>query len=105
MSNEERFQRIEDKVDNLREDVIEIKVDMKHHIEKVEEHITGDKKIINEIQPLLAKLPGIVEIVEDHAFDKKLKKKRAETIKHYGSRLGLLSLIIGIVTGVIKLLA
>ena len=103
--NELRFQRIEDKVDDLKVDVTEIKIDMKHHMDKVEEHITGDKKIINEISPLLEKLPGLVEIVEDHAYAKRVKAERKEKAAEIGKRIGFVSMCIGIIAGIAKIVA
>lgn len=103
MSNEVRFQRMEDKIDSVKEDVMavksevsEMKTDIKHHMEKVEEHVAGDKKLINEIQPLLARLPQIVEMAEEYRVSKKIKDR---TVK----LLGFVGMIVGILAGLDKL--
>ena len=82
MVDEARFQRLEDKVDKVKEDIHEVKeqltaqiLDMRNHIEKVEEHIAGDNKIIKELEPVLAKLPHIVQMAEDYHEDKIVKKR------------------------------
>ena len=103
MSNEVRFQRMEDKIDSVREDVMavkaevsEMKSDIKHHMKKVEEHVAGDKKIINEIQPILAKLPQIVEMAEEYHVSKRLQQKAVKL-------LGVIGIIVGILSGLSKL--
>lgn len=103
MSNEVRFQRMEDKIDSVKEDVIavkaevsEMKSDIRHHMKKVEEHVAGDKKIINEIQPILAKLPQIVEMAEEYHVSKRLKER---TIK----LLGIIGMLVGIASGLSKM--
>ena len=82
MSDEKRLERLEDKVDVIKEDVTELKVELKLHMEKVDEHIAGDKKIINEITPLLSSLPALIDMAEDHQFRKKLKEETEEKAKH-----------------------
>lgn len=97
MSNELRFQRIEDKVDVIKQDVSEIRSDMKVHLSKVEEHITGDKKIIDELRPVLAKLPQIVEMAEEHHFAKQLKLKAMKII-------GGIAILAGIAASISRIL-
>jgi hypothetical protein len=94
---------MEDKIDSVKEDVIavktevsEMKSDIKHHMKKVEEHVAGDKKIINEIQPILAKLPQIVEMAEEYHVSKRLKER---TIK----LLGIIGMLVGIASGLSKM--
>ena len=103
MSNEVRFQRMEDKIDSVKEDVMavksevsEMKTDIRHHMEKVEEHVAGDKKLINEIQPILTKLPQIVEMAEEYHVSKRLKER---TIK----LLGIIGMLVGIASGLAKM--
>jgi hypothetical protein len=100
---EKKFERLEDKVDALKEDVSELKSDMKIHISKVEDRMLIDGKVLDQVGPLLGSLPILTEIAESHHFDKVLKKKRAEDIKFWGSRIGLISIIAGIVATISKL--
>lgn len=103
MSNEARFQRMEDKIDSVKEDVIavktevsEMKSDIRHHMQKVEEHVAGDKKIINEIQPVLTRLPQIIEMAEEYHVSKKLKDR-------FWRLAGGIGLLVGILSGLSKL--
>ena len=82
MSDEKRLERLEDKVDVIKEDVTELKVELRLHMEKVDEHITGDKKIINEITPLLSSLPALIDMAQDHQFKKKMMEEKEEEAKH-----------------------
>lgn len=109
--DERRFERLEDKVDEIKEDVGELKAGLKMHMEKVDEHIAGDKKIINEITPLLSSLPALIDMAEDHQYKKKrdeeqiekaerlttLRKAKNEKLRTWSIRLGLLSTVVGIV--------
>lgn len=102
-TQETRFQRMEDKIDSVKQDVTEVKVevqemkyDIKNHMKKVEEHVAGDKKIINEIQPLLARLPQIIEMAEEYHVSKKIKDRVLKT-------LGILGMLVGILAGLEKL--
>ena len=101
---ETRIDRLEDKVDSIKEDVTELKVDMKHLMPKIEEHITGDKKIINHLSPVLDKLPALIEIVEQDQFEKMKKKEKAEKRNNLITKLTLVSMIIGIGAGITKIL-
>ena len=103
MSNEIRFQRMEDKIDSVKEDVMEVKIevnemksDIKSHMNKVESHITGDNKIINELQPILNKLPHIVEMAEEYHVSKQIKKRVWKYVGGFG-------LITGIIGGLVKM--
>lgn len=108
--SEERFDRIEKKVDHLQDDVYEMRSDLKVHMHRMDEkmdrfedHIVGDNKIINHIQPLLERLPLLTEMVEDHNYKKIYKKKASEKIKYWSTRLGLVSIVVGIIFGALRL--
>jgi sugar-specific transcriptional regulator TrmB len=96
--------RLESKIDIIKEDVTELKTDMKYLMPKIEEHITGDKKIINALAPVIDKLPNLIEIVERDQYKKFKKAERNEKIKYYTSKLLLLSLVVGIGAGITKIL-
>lgn len=101
---ERRIDRLESKVDAIKEDVTELKTDMKHLMPKIEEHITGDKKIINALAPVIDKLPSLIEIVENDQYEKRKKAEKREKLKSLTTKLGLLSLIVGIGAGISKIL-
>lgn len=110
MSDERRLERVEEKVDIVKDQVSELRADFKVHSAKVsdkmevfEQHITGDEKIITHIQPLLERLPDIHEAVEEFRFEKKLKQQAAERRKKITWALGSASLILGIIAGITKL--
>jgi wobble nucleotide-excising tRNase len=103
VSDEVRFQRMEDKIDSVKEEISEVKVevteikaDIKYHIDRVEDHITGDKKIINEIQPILAKMPHIIEMAEEYHLSKKMKAKVWRAV-------GGVGMLVGIAAGLAKI--
>lgn len=112
--SEERFGRLEDKVDHIKEDVLEVKSEVKHmnetfqkQIELVNEHITGDQKIINVLEDLI---PDLKDMAIDHATakriiaEKKIKREeRLDKIKSIAAPLALISTVIGIIIGVVKL--
>lgn len=101
---EKRIDRLEDKVDAIKTDVAELKSDMKHLMPKIEEHITGDKKIINHLTPVIDKLPALIEIVERDQFEKMKRKEKAEKLKNLTAKLGFISLLVGIGAGISKIL-
>ena len=102
--DESRFQRLEDKVDAIKDEVSDLKTDMKVHMATVERHVTSDERIIEKINPLLDKFSEIVEVVEEHKFDKQLRQKKMEAVTKWTKRLGLISTIIGVIIGLSKLL-
>jgi hypothetical protein len=110
MSDDTRLERLEDKVDDIKEEVGEIKTDLKVHTTLVEDkmrvfedHITGDNKIITHIQPLLQDLPTIKEAVDQFKYEQIKKKKSSEKLKSIAAKLGIVSLVITILIGISKL--
>ena len=107
----EKIDKLEEKIDKVKDDVAELKTDFKIHAEKMntkmeifEDHITGDKKIINELQPVLEKLPTIVEIAEQYQFDKKLKQENIKKIKKWSLKIGFIGTVIGTAISLVKFL-
>lgn len=95
--SEKRFQRMEDKIDDVKKDVVEVKLevtemktDMKHHMEAVETHIMGDDKIITALEPIMSKLPHIVEMAEQYHLSKQIKAKVMKTAGYTGTLVGVL---------------
>jgi hypothetical protein len=103
MSDERRIERIEVRVDQIKDDVAELKADFKAHTKIVEEHVLGDTKIINEIRPLLDAIPHLTEMTKDYTSKKHVKEKRMETLKEWSLKLGLLTAIVTIFVGISKL--
>lgn len=99
---ESRFQRLEDKVDDVKQDLAELKIDIKVHMATIEHHISQDQKIINIIAPVMEKLPDMVQMIEDYRFDKELKERKMQSIKTWTVKLGLASTVIGIVITLAK---
>jgi hypothetical protein len=102
---------LDDKIEKVKDDVTEVKVALNTHIVKMdtkmevfEDHITGDKKIINEITPMLEKLPMLAEMAEDHVYKKRKKEESMEKLTLWSKRLGVIATIIGILTAITKLL-
>lgn len=114
--DEMRFGRLEDKVDKIKDDVHEIKHNniaiskiIEMHMETIEDHITGDNKIIANIEPLLDELPAIISMVKTYEVNKviverkrKEKTEKREKFTDYGKKIGLISLVVGIITSVTR---
>jgi hypothetical protein len=102
---------LDDKVEKVKDEVTDIKIALNSHVAKMdskmevfEDHITGDKKIINEITPMLEKLPMLAEMAEDHVYKKRKKEESVEKLTLWTKRLALISTVVGIVVGIVKLL-
>lgn len=93
--DESRFTRIETRVDEIKDDVAEIKAEQRvqgeniqAHTLAVQAHVAGDEKIITEIKPILDILPTLTEVIGEHQFNKEIKRRRAEKFKTWGVRIG-----------------
>jgi hypothetical protein len=116
--DENRFNRLEDKVDRLDEKVdsvdkttVEIKAKLERHVEVVEQQVTGDNKIITHIEPLIPHLGSIAEMAKDHQYQKMKRQERkdklgelGQKIKIWGSLLTLASVVLGILAKYTNLL-
>jgi len=116
MITEERFGRLEDKVDHVKEDLIEIKGEMKHmgekfheHIEIMNHHIAGDQKIIDVLEHLI---PDLSAMTLDYNTKKKMKEikvsrrtERMDKWRSYAAPLGVIATLVGIVATVSKVFA
>lgn len=85
MVSEERFAKLEDKVEEVKETVGDMRTELALHRQEseihrklIETHISGDNKIINEISPILHTLK---EIERDHKNKQFVKQKLGQTIK------------------------
>ena len=115
--DENRFARLEIRVDEIKDDVSELKADsklqreslkdikddIKQYTVEVKSHVAGDEKIISELVPLFDSLKHVLpEIIEKHEYEKKKKQESDAKIKYWASRLGLVSLSIAIISWVLK---
>lgn len=105
--DEIRFSRLEARVDEIKDDVAEVKAqqmitshnvdDLKGYIKEqteiVKSHVTGDDKIITEIGP----------IIEEFRYQQERKKRRIESAKIAGLKLSLVSGVVGIIVGIFKI--
>lgn len=106
--DEQRFQRLEDKVDVLKQDVTELKVNLTvgmekldGHIQEVRDHVAGDNKIINEITPVLGQLK---EMVDDYSYKKKRKEEAMDTVVSITKKSAMVTAICGALASVLKFL-
>jgi predicted nucleic acid-binding Zn-ribbon protein len=107
---DDRLVRLEDKVDQLKDDVADLKTDFKvmsakvsSKMDKFDEHIIGDNKIINHISPMLDKLPDLIDIVQEYRLEKKQKAERAESLKTWSLRATVVSSAIALIVFIQKI--
>lgn len=114
--SEERFSRLENKQDETKEIVIELRSDVKRtnervdtmntnferHIGIVEEHILGDNKIIDQLVEII---PDLADMVSDHKTKQAIKKEKKEKFNNFVSLCGSLAKIITFATVVCGLVA
>lgn len=100
--NESRFDKLDNKIEKVREDVSELKVDLKAHIveskinmDVIRDHVAGDKKIINAIEPLMSELPDLVNIIKEYQFNKLKKQKKLSFLNITKSKIAIL---VGVIT-------
>jgi chromosome segregation ATPase len=98
---EKRLTRVEDKIDNVKAEVVELRSHFKNHMTIVQEHIIGDNKIIDNLNPLLDNLK---ELVDDYKYKKTKKTRHKEALILWTKRLGLVSAIISVIYGIRGLL-
>lgn len=100
---DKRLDKLEEKVDAVKEDVMELKSDFKIHTTLIKEHVAGDNKVISDLKPILAKLPDIVQIVEDYQYSKMNRQKKMEFITEWTKKLTLVSTAIGVIYAILQL--
>ena len=112
-----RFTRLETRVDEIKDTVSkvearqevmtdsvkEIREEFHEHTSLIREHVTGDTKIIKEIQPLLDALPHLTSIADKHKYEEHKKKERNEKLTYWTKRLGLVIAALGTLTTLTKL--
>ncbi len=58
---EDRFERLDDKVDNVKLEVVELRGDIKRYTSEIIKHVSGDEKIVTEIMPTLLVFKHFIE--------------------------------------------
>lgn len=101
---DKRLDKLESKVDAVKEDIMELKSDFKIHTTLIREHVAGDTKIISDLKPILAKLPEIVEIVEDYQYSKLSREKKMKFIADWTKKLTFVSTAFGVVYAILQFL-
>ncbi len=105
--DEIRYSRLESRVDEIKDDLSEVKAEQKitnhniedlkshmiSHTESVKNHVAGDDKIIAQLLP----------IIDEFKFEKERKRRRLESLKAWGIRLGIPSILVGIIGGIVKI--
>jgi hypothetical protein len=94
-------------VDEIKDDVAEIKADqkinsshitdlkeaMKQYVDVTMKHVAGDEKIISEIAP----------IIEEFKYQQERKRRRAESMRYWGLKLGIPATVVAIIGGAVKI--
>lgn len=108
---ENRFERLDDKVDNVKIEVVELRSDIKRYTDEIIRHVGGDEKIVSEIMPTLLVFKQFVEtdlkdikeiILKDKANQvnqKEVEKKKQSfisTTKLIGGIAAAIATIVGI---------
>ncbi len=89
--SDERFNRLEtkvdkvnDKVEDVEKSVIKIESKMDNHMEMVKDHVSADTKITAILIPLI---PHLEAMTEDYAFQKKMEEDKAAKRKDIGDKI------------------
>jgi hypothetical protein len=107
--NDERFTRLESRVDEIKDNVSDLKAEHKilsnsfdllnrnvsEYTELVKNHVTGDNKIIKEIIP----------VIENFQYEQETKRRRVAFLKYWGLKLAIPATIVGIVAGVARIIS
>lgn len=58
---DDRFERLDDKVDNVKLEVVELRGDIRRYTSEIIKHVDGDEKIVTEIMPTLLIFKHFIE--------------------------------------------
>lgn len=110
MFDEKRMERVENKVEQINDSVVDLKIDVAKintkldtHISRIEDHILGDNKVINHIQPMVEKMPLIMEILEEYNYIKNSKLRSKAKLEHTIKKFTLVSVLLGIVYSIMRI--
>lgn len=101
---EQRVEKIDDKVDQVKLDLTELRGDVKAYANEVKKHVEGDEKIISEIVPFIHSfnhfinndLPNIKQLVLNEEARKIAQKESLIKKTNWKMNLSLVSAVIGI---------
>jgi len=116
--DDSRFSKLEDRVDEIKDDVSdlksetkvqhvmiqELKDDFKEHLFDIKTHITGDEKIISKINPVLNSIVDINEIIADYKFKKEAVSRKKKILKYISINIGILATGLGVVFTLVRLI-
>jgi hypothetical protein len=110
MITESQISKLEDKVEAVREDVSELKSDLKLHIQETRQnmeviraHVSADNRIVTAIEPLVKELPTLVEIAKEYHWQKLSNEKKESMFALWGKRLAILASGATLMAGLIKI--
>lgn len=110
MISESQITKLEDKVEAVREDVSELKSDLKLHIQETRQnmeviraHVSADNRIVAAIEPLVKELPTLVEIAKEYHWQKMAKEKKESAVSIWAKRVGILASGATLMAGLIKI--
>lgn len=114
---EDRFERLDDKVDNVKLEVVELRGDIKRYTSEIIKHVDGDEKIVTEIMPTLLVFKNFIEndlqdikqiILKEKAkeLNEKETVKSKELFKMSATNVSIVvGIVISIVTAIYKFIA
>lgn len=106
---EDRVERLDGKIDAIKDDVAELRTDLRVFTIQIEKHVMGDEKIITEIVPVLSQLkvflekdlPQIQSIIFKEEARKLLEKETLEKRNKQKVNLAIIASIVSITLGAI----
>lgn len=115
--DDKRFSKLENRVDEIKDDVSELKAetkvqhgmiqdlkdDFKDHISVIKSHIAGDDKIINKIEPIIPQIKDIREVIEDYKYKKKSKEDKIKFLKSLSIKIGIVAATLGCIYTIVRI--
>lgn len=106
---EDRVEKMDDKIDHIKDELYGLKSDFKIFSHKIERHVAGDEKIITEIQPTLNDfrdfirndLPIIKELAKKELVKNEIDKMTTKKLHNWKLILGVVAAATSIVGGVV----
>ena len=98
MSDERRLEKLEERFDDLKDEVSEIKVDLKENLVEMKSdlkhHLEKTSEMFEKLEP----------IIRDFQFEKETEKRNMKLVKEWGLKLTLFSVFSTLVVGCAKFL-
>ncbi len=110
---DDRFERLDDKVDNVKLEVVELRGDIRRYTSEIIKHVDGDEKIVTEIMPTLLVFKHFIEhdlqdikeiILKERAKEITAKEnaKNKEAFKLTATIVATLAGIVATIVGVFR---